>query len=398
MVDTTFAAEYSKASFDGTLTEAIKSGRARSRTYSGTNWTTSVGTVTAGANVSTNVGFTVSPGFRFLLTSLTLSADAECIVRTRISPDNGSTWYSKISNQTASNNLQGYLEVDTIVPASGGDVVVNIPAGLVIPENSSLTNLYATSGTVARRVAYVASGYEIPLDYNPQASVRIAVGLDSNTANANLGNDPQGRAYLGRDTWHSKLVSSARTAGIDAGLWANWAQDGRTYEEFAYSLITGQWGGNWDRLILLGGTNDAASTKYTLASAPNQLPDWIQAIVDWRDQFYPNQDKRILFCGPINTDDPDRTGLDSNGVSRIVGVRNAIATKVAALKAAGRTKIDYLDASLAFPLAADQTTDVNYKSQERVAGQTRVHMSGVGSTLLGSYIFAQKRSFLFDPL
>lgn len=219
-------------------------------------------------------------------------------MRTRIQPDNGNTWLSGVSNKTNGNQLSGYIEITNIFGSSGGATPVELPAGLMMAENTSLSNVYATAGTTARRVSYVATGYEIPLDLNPHAQVRVAVGLDSNTAGANLGNDASGRKYFGSSMWHNKLVSLARDSGVDAGLFANWGEDGKTYEDFAYGLVSGQWGADFDRLILLGGTNDASSANYTSSA---QLQAWVRRIVDWRDQYFPEDDKRILFCGPIHT-------------------------------------------------------------------------------------------------
>lgn len=367
---------------NGSLAEAITTGRARFCAWSGNNWTAAPGTVAAGTLTTSGTGFFVRPGFRFYLTGLSLSADAECQVSGRIAPDSSGDWYGYLGK--AGNNQLPYY-IDLGMTLAGGAGTMSFPAGFPIGENASFTFFYRTSGTVARRISFVATGYEVPTDRHPDAAVRVVVVGDSNSAWANMGVDAQGRSYLGRDTWTTRLISRARAAGADACLFANYAEDGRTLQEMWYNLITGQYAADWDRMIVAGGTNDAVSTKY---SGETKIREAVQGIIDYRDREYPGEGKRILFCAPPATDDADRLGAN-----RLANVRQYIADVVAA-NGGEANGIGHCDLSQGVVLNAAAAADTNYKHSERVAG-SRVHLSGLGSTAIGQYVFDQRKAFLF---
>jgi hypothetical protein len=371
--------------FRSSLTEAVKSGRARYAAYSGTNWNVTMGPVSAGAGNTLGNGLRVKPGWRFYMTAVTFSADADCSVELNISPDEGS-WATGISNTASASSLSYAVGgFGGSIGPNGGSVTIPFHGGYLLGENTLVVARYRAPSTVARRVSYVISGYEVPADLHPDASIPIVILGDSISAGGNLGSDANGRAYLGKWNWHAKFLSLARKAGKDVGLYGLYAEDGKTLEEMAYHLIRGMYPSDWSIMLVALGMNDAALANYTSTA---QLQSWMQEIIDYRDRNFPNEGRKIVFCGPSSTDEAGRTASN-----RIGNVRQAISDKVASAGAA-TNGLMYIDWSQAFPLAADPTTDLNNKSSERTAG-TRVHPSGIGSTVIGQYTFDQTKSFLF---
>jgi hypothetical protein len=382
--DTTVRNAVRKSTF-ASLSEAVKSGRARYAAYAGSNWTTAPVAVTAGGSNTVGQGMRVKPGWRFYMTSLTFSADGDCNVEMNFSPDEG-TWATGISNTSSPSSLSYAVGAFAVaIGANGGSATIPFAGGYLMGENSLAVIRYKTAGTVARRVSYVISGYEVPGDMHPDAAIPLVVLGDSISAGGNLGNDASGRAYLGKWNWHAKFVSLARTAGKDVGLHGLYAEDGKTLEEMAYHLVRGMYPSDWAVMIVALGMNDAALSNYTSTA---QLQGWMQEIIDYRDRNFPGEGRKIVFCGPSSTDETGRTTAN-----RIGNVRSAIQDKVAS--AGGTSKnLMYVDWSQAFPLANDPTTDLNNKASERTAG-TRVHPSGIGSSVIGQYTFDQTKSFLF---
>lgn len=369
---------------ESSLARAIMSGRARFAAYSGHNWTTTPGSVTPGATVSADAGFYVRPGWKFIMTSLQMSADGECMVQSVISPDAESDWYAYLleANVAAMPYNQRFT---TVFGSGGGSDTLSFPSGFPLAQNSSLLLQYKTGGTTARRVAYVATGYEVPAtDSSPDAKLRIAIVGDSLSAWGNMGTDADGRTYLGNWSWAAKLVTLARAAGVDCGVFANFSEDGRTMLEMGYNLLAGRYDLDYDVLIVALGMNDGASANYPTEA---KFKEFAQAFIDDRDRRFPGEGKKILFCAPSNTDDADRTGS-----SRIANVRTWISDVATA--AGEGNGVGYVNWASAWALNATPASDTNIKATERSSG-ARVHHSGIGSTAIGQYMFDQKKTFLF---
>jgi lysophospholipase L1-like esterase len=318
------------------------------------------------------------------MTSLQMSADGECMMESVISPDANSDWYAYLLKANAA-SLPYNQRFASVFGSGGGSDTLSFPGGFPMAQNSSLTFQYKTGGATARRVAFVATGYEVPAtDGSPEAKLRIAIVGDSLSAWGNMGTDADSRTYLGNWSWAAKLVALARAQGVDCGVFANFSEDGRTMLEMGYNLLAGRYDLDYDRLIVALGMNDGASAKYPSEA---KFKEFAQAFIDDRDRRFPGEDKKILFCAPSNTDDTDRTGS-----SRLATVRTWISDVATA--AGEGNGVGYVNWASAWTLNATPASDTNIKASERSSG-ARVHHSGIGSTAIGQYMFDQKKAFLF---
>lgn len=368
------------------ITQMIAEGRSRNEVFSGENFLATATTITAGSTQSPGGGFFIRPGKRFYSDSLTITANGSCLVTITISTEAAQTWWPYLGLANNSNTIRMVRFQTTFGPNGGA---VTIPTnGYVMHENSSFLLTYKTTDTLTKNISYSFTGAEVPNEPNMDAKVKIAVFGDSTAWGNNLGNDAQGRAFLGNSQWSEVFRDNCRTHGVDAQILANNADDGRTMMEGFYSLITGFNKIKYDIAFVSYGMNDAVSTKYqTEAKFKEAATAWILE----RNKY--NAGTHLVFMAPAATDDPDRLGS-----SRIANIRtwlSAVANDATIGGAAN--KVYYVDQSLVIPLNADQTQDLNYKSAERVVGSTiRVHYSGTGSTLIGNYLWDYLKAPLFN--
>jgi len=373
---------------DTTVNNMVPMGRAKLQAYSGSNWVTTPATIVAGTTQFTSAGFFVRPGKRFILQSLILTANGECEITAFVSPDAAGTWHPWVVPYAGnSDTLVGIKRLMASFGPNGGSVEIPMGGGYILYENMAMTLSYKSPNTVGKNISFIAVGAELPNEPNTNADFKIMVVGDSNGQMNNLGNDAVGRAFLGNTHFSEVFRDLARQNDIDAQIFANNSEDGKTMLEGYYMIEQGLNKVPFDLQFVIFGMNDATSQKYPTEA---KFKEAAKAHIIARNKF--NKNKPIVFIGVPATDDPDRTG--SSRVSNIRQWTLDVATD-ATIGGTSRN-VYYFDASQLIPLNAVQANDLNYKSQERVGGQYRVHYSGTGSTLLGNLLWDNLKSPLFN--
>lgn len=361
------------------LDQLIAEGRGRFCTYSGNNFTATPGTVVAGVQTNTNAGFNVFPLKEFIVTSITISSDGPGMVRMAMTPAN--SWLSYVA---ASGALPYQGNVYCTFGANGGSQVFNYDKGLRLYEDMQVIFYYLSANTTARCVSFAVTGIEVQKEANWNPSFRIGIKGDSISIGENLGNDAGGKRYLGDSHWSTVFRNQCVLNGIDAGVIANNGENGKTALEGYYNSITGKNNFSCDLLFYMYGMNDAADANFAL-STEAKFKEALQYEITWRDANDPN--RKICFLGPSSSDATGRS-------ARLPTYRQWM-SEVVSSAGGSANGLFYVDASQAFSLNPDATLDVNIKNSERVAG-SRLHPSGLGSSLIGMYSWDQLKAPLFN--
>lgn len=361
------------------LDQLVAEGRGRFATYSGNNFTATPGTVVAGVQTNTGLGFNVLPLKEFIATSIVVTCDGPGMVRMAITPAN--SWSSYI---IASGALPYQGNLFCTFGANGGSQSFSYEKGFRIYEDMQAIFYYLSANTTARNVSFAATGIEIQKESNWNPKFRIGIKGDSISIGGNLGNDAGGKRYLGDSHWSTVFRNQCVANGIDAGVIANNGEDGKTALEGYYNSITGKNNFSCDLLFYMYGMNDAADANFAL-STEAKFKEALQYEITWRNANDPN--RKICFLGPSSSDAIGRSARLPNYRSWMLDVVTA--------NGGGSNGLFYVDASQAFALNADPALDVNIKNTERAAG-SRLHPSGLGSSLIGLYSWNQLKAPLFN--
>lgn len=365
----------------------ILQGIARVTHWSGNNFTATPGTVTAGVGNPIGSGIVIRPGKKIIITSIAFGCSGAALVQTVPTVDAANNWYPYLGFSAAT-DIVSPVRITHVFGANGGSIEKAIPGGVVMYENSLLSFSYTSVDATADNVSWTVTGIEIPNEINLEAKFRIAIYGDSTAWGANLGNDEQGRAFLGNSQWSETFRDLARQNGIDAKIHANMAEDGRAWRDGFYGMQTGYLAIECDLGFVSYGMNDATLLKYPTEA---KFKEYVSGFINKFKKVNPG--KPLVLLAPVGTDDPDRTSAN-----RILNIRTWLQS-VATDTASGfgvTNKVYYVDQSLIIPLADNQSTDLNYKNTERAVGWFRVHPSGVGSTAIGTYLWNNLKQALFN--
>ena len=336
---------------------------------------------TAGTTINLGIGFFARPSRLVIIQDLQISSDGTCMVEAIQTADTSNT-YPTFLNVASTDNLQGSQRFSAIFGATGGNVLLtNNP--ILLFENSAISFSYKSLDNTTKNIAYTATVIEIPTNFVTNSDFEIAIFGDSTAWGNNLGNDPSGQLYLGDTHWSNILCENIRkNTTKKPAIVTNKAIDGNTMGQGWYGLVTGLNKVEADLTFVSYGMNDCVSTKYQNETRFKfYVLDWI------RKHKIINKGKPIVFLQPVQTDDTDRTNN-----SRYSNINQWIYDIAHDHVEAGETnKVYVYDQKQAFTLGSNATIDINYK--ERVAG-TRVHPSGLGSTLIGNslYNFLQSKN------
>lgn len=329
------------------------------------------GSVTAGANQFPG-DLTIPPLRAYYITSITITADGPCRIFGNIDVD---------ADTRASGSKND--EYQTVFGSNGGSAV--LPIHRFYRENSKIAFIYESTGTSEVGVALTVNGINLTNDLNFRADKTI-LNLGDSITKGSMGDDDNGYALLGHNHYTFRLRDQLIEDGIDCRV-INKGQGGAKTTTMRYLLNQREYHLDVDFITAMFGTNDCVNGGISESTFKDNLKE----IIKLRNRINPTAD--ILLMAPPVTDTSDRSPYIADYRTWVQEVAND------ATLGGTSNGVYFYDASSAFSLAADATSDPNFNRAELSSG-SRVHPNENGHKLIyqGVYNVVKNTDFYKDNI
>ena len=274
------------------------------------------GLVQYGSSSTVSVGSLVSPGKVqyvpqgrcYLVNSITILGDAECVCLVRFKMIN-----TNFSVGATDTELGTYEQHWCLIPSGGGTVTIPFTQLKILPEGTVISIQYwkkTGSTTQAVFVECVPNGIDITNDLNFSAKKVFALLSDS------VGHTAAGNNVYGDEYWPFLLKNRFLDDGKSIRL-VNKAFGGATSTTAVQLVRNGYLNFPFDFLMISIGYNDAARTSSSWASFRATFKSNMTKIIDCAKRANPNS--IIMVCQPYSP-----WSTDTNRVSNMADVRLAL--------------------------------------------------------------------------